>query len=309
MTISPEILSLIDEIRDDRVHGASELARQAINVLKTAAERSRAGSAGELLLEQRAVGEKLMSARPAMAPLFNIVSRLLTALKATEGVDVNEVRRFTIARAEELIRQSLEAVERIARHASELIAGGDRIMTHSYSSTVVAALKAAFRKHPDIEAIVTRSGAGRIEEKTAKQLSASGIPVAFIDDTALGLYVKMATKVLVGADRICSDGSLVNGIGTYPLALASAKAGVPFYVLCETLKFDPRLKGDEVELEEKQPSEVLEPGRLPPEVKVANPYFDVTPPELITGVVTEDGLLTPEDVIRKLANLPWLELP
>jgi len=69
MNISPEIISLIEEIRNDKVHGASQLARQAVNVLKLAAEQSRAGSAAEFLLELREVGERLMSARPAMAPI------------------------------------------------------------------------------------------------------------------------------------------------------------------------------------------------------------------------------------------------
>ena len=103
---------------------------------------------------------------------------------------------------------------------------------------------------------------------------------------------------MAGADRICADGKLVNGIGTYQLALAAKMRGIPFYVFCETLKFDPRLKGDEVDLEEKDTSEVVEPGRLPPEIRVKNPYFDVTPLELVTGIVTENGLLKPEEVIN-----------
>ena len=77
MSISPEILSLIDKIRDDRVHGASQLARQAAKVLRVTAEHSRAGSVEQFVLEQKEVGERLMSARPAMAPIFNIVSCLL----------------------------------------------------------------------------------------------------------------------------------------------------------------------------------------------------------------------------------------
>ena len=113
----------------------------------------------------------------------------------------------------------------------------------------------------------------------------------------MGLYISRVNKVLVGADRICADGKIINGIGTYQLALAAERAGVPFYVLCETLKFDPRLRGDEVELEEKEVSEVVEPGILPPEVEVKNPYFDVTPLELVTDIVTENGLLTPQEVI------------
>ncbi|MBA7665570.1 Methylthioribose-1-phosphate isomerase [subsurface metagenome] len=298
MNISPEIISLIDEIKDDKNHGASQLARQAARVLRTVAERSRANSVVQFLLEQGRVGERLMLARPAMAPVSNIVIRLLEAIseKSTE-MDMDSVRRFTISEADRLIEESWRAIAQIAQNGSELIASGDKIMTHSYSSTVVEVLKAAFNKHGDIEVITTRSGPGRTGEKIAQELGHYGIPVTFIDDAAMGLYIAMANKVVVGADRIGADGSLVNGIGTYQLALAAKMVGIPLYVFGETLKFDSRLKGDQVDLEEKETSEVVEPGILPDGVGVKNPYFDITPLELVTGIVTEHGLLTLEEVI------------
>jgi len=278
MNITPEIISLIDEVRDDKTHGASQLARQAVGVLKTAAERSQAGNTKEFLQEQKEVGERLMSARPAMAPLFNIVNRLLDTVSAkAAGMDLNSIRRLTIDKADEAIKESSQAVAQIAKYGSELIAGNDIILTHSYSSTVVAALERAFTKHRNIEVITTRSGAGRSGEIAARQLSSYKIPVTFIDDAAMGLYVPTVNVVMVGADRVCADGKMINGIGTYQLALAAERSGIPFYVLCETLKFDSRLDSSEVDLEEKETWQVVEAGRLPPEVKVKNPGFDITP--------------------------------
>ncbi len=297
MNINPEIINLIDEIKNDRTHGASQLARQAAEVLKVAAEHSHAGSVEQFLLEQREIGERLMSVRPAMAPVFNIVNRLLQTIAKAQEVDLDSIKRLTISKVTKAVSGSSLAVAQTAEHVAALIADGDSIMTHSYSSTVVAALKQAFTTHRNIEVITTRSGPRRSGERTAQELGLHGIPITFIDDTAMGLYVSAVNKAVVGADRVCADGKVVNGIGTYQLALAAKKAGVPFYVLCETLKFDSRLKGDAVDLEEKEPSEVIEPGGLPPGVKAKNPYFDITPPELITGIVTENGLLAPEEVI------------
>ena len=298
MNINPEIINLIDEIKNDKTHGASQLARQAASVLKVAAERSQAKSTDEFWLEQKEIGQRLMSARPAMAPVFNIVAHLLDVIsgKVVE-MELDSVRHFAISRADEVVGDSLQAIAQIAQYGSELITDGDKIMTHSYSSTVVAMLKAAFTKHRNIEVITTRSGSGRSGEIIARELGLYGMTVTFIDDAAMGLYLSTVNKVVVGADRICADGSLVNGIGTYQLALAGKKASIPLYVLGETLKFDPRLSSGEVDLEEKEPSEVIEPGRLPPEVRVKNPHFDITPLELITGIVTENGLLTPGEVI------------
>ena len=303
MNINPETISLIDEIKNDRIHGASQLARQAVNVLKVAAEHSQADSVEQFLVEQKEIGQRLMLVRPAMAPVFNIVSRLLSIIaeKSTE-MDLDSIKRLTISKSDEVVTHSLQAIAQIAEYGSGLIADGDKIMTHSYSSTVVAALKTAFTKHRNIEVITTRSGPGRTGERIARELGLYGIPLTFIDDAAMGLYLSTANKVMVGADRVCADGKVVNGIGTYQLALAAERAGIPFYVLCETLKFDPRLRGDKVDLEEKDPSEIVEPGRLPPEVRVKNPYFDITPLKLVSGVVTENGLLTPEEVIGYLAK-------
>ena len=298
VNISPEIISLIDEIRNDKTHGASQLARRAVEVLKIATEQSRAGSTKEFLLEQKGIGERLMSARPAMAPIFNIVSSLLKSiLEKSTAMDLKSFKQFAISRADEVVKDSLQAVAQIAEYSSELIVDSDRIITHSYSSTIVPALKEAFTKHRNMEVITTRSGPGGTGERVAQELGLYGIPVTFIDDAAVGLYISTVSKVMVGADRICADGRIINGIGTYQLALAGQRIGIPFYVLCETLKFDPRLRGDEVDLEEKEPSEVVAPGRLPAGIKVKNPHFDITPLELVTAVITENGLLTPKEVI------------
>ena len=294
MKISPEIISLIDEIRNDRVHGASQLARQAVEVLKIAAERSQTDSVAQFLGELREVGERLASARPAMAPIFNIVSRFLDAVSGVspdEGLD--EAKSLALSWADELTEASLQATAQIVKYGSALIADGDRIMTHSYSSTVVAVLKEAFAQDKHIEVIATRSGAGGTGQRIAQELGHHGLPVIFTDDAAIGLYISRVSKAMVGADRICADGNIVNGIGTYQLALAAQKAGVPFYVLGETLKFDSRLKSDQVDLEES----------LPPQVKVKNPAFDITLLEMVSGVVTENGLLTPEAVIDYLKKL------
>ncbi len=320
MNISTEITGLIDEIRDDKTHGASQLARQAVRVLIIAAERSQSGSAKEFLLEQKEIGQRLISARPAMAPIFNIVSRLLNTIAGKAAkMDLDSIRQLTVAKADEVVSDSLQAIAQIAKYGSRLIADGDKIMTHSYSSTVVAVLKEAFlklrdagtvqkeasSKHRDavpvqkrgIEVIITRSGPGRTGERTAQELGLCGIPLTFIDDAAMGLYLSTVNKVMVGADRVCADSKVVNGIGTYQLALASEKANIPFYVLCDTLKFDSRLTSNEVDLEEKEPSEVVEPESLPPEVSIKNPYFDITPLEMVTAVVTENGLLTAKKLL------------
>lgn len=300
MDISSEVDALIKEIRDNRTDGASHLARRAALVLKAAAEHSRAESVDGFLHEQKAVGEMLMTVRPAMAPVSNIVRRVLIEVS---GGDLESVKRSTILAVEREVNDSLKALQRIAEFGSSLIAAGDKVLTHSYSSTVVSVLRAGFARHKDIEIIVTRSGPGRTGERTARELADGGVSITFIDDAAIGLYIKSASKVMLGADRVCADGAVVNGIGSCPVALAAQRAGVPVYVLCETLKFDPHTISSKVDLEEKDPSEVVRDGTLPKSVSVRNPSFDITPLELIGAIITENGLLSQEAVINYLKTL------
>jgi eIF-2B alpha/beta/delta-like uncharacterized protein len=306
VNISSKIARLTEEIRDDRTQGASQLARQAMAVLKVAAEHSQAESAEQFLAELRGVGERLTAARPAMASIFNIINRYMGALsQVAEGQEVDYLKSLAVSKADELARVSLQAIAEITSCGLGLIAEGDKIMTHSYSSTVMAVLKETVEEGRHIEVIVTRSGASGTGQRIAQELVRRGVKVTFIDDTAAGLYVSSANKVMVGADRICADGGVVNGVGTYPLALAAQKAEVPFYVLCETLKFDHRMRSDEVDFEEKEPAEVIGKSKMPPSVSVKNPYFDLTPLELVTGIVTENGLLAPDGVtgyIRRLLS-------
>jgi len=213
------------------------------------------------------------------------------------------MRSLAVAKAGEVAGDSLQAIARIAQHGSELIADGDKILTHSYSSTVMAVIKEASVKRKNFKVIATRSGPGGTGEQIAGELRRCGVEVTFIDDTAVGLYLPTVNKVMLGADRVCADGKVINGVGSYQVALVSERAGIPCYILCDTLKFAPGMRSNEVDLEDKEPSELVGPGILPAGVRVKNPHFDITPLELVTGVVTEGGLLTPADVIGYMKEL------
>ena len=302
MAVAPDIARLIDEICDDRTHGASELARQAARVLKAVAERSQADDVVGFIDELGEVGQALMSARSSMAPIRNIVHRILSVIpEQIEAKGIRSLRQFAISRADEMIGDSLKAVEQIILRAREIVAIGDKVMTHSYSSTVVALLKDIASRGRDIDIIITRSGTGRTGEKIARELGDCGLPITFVDDTAVGLYMPMVNKVLLGADTVCTDG-VVNGVGSYPLALMAARHRVPIYILADTLKFDTGLIREDVDVEDIDGEELIDPANLPQAVSVSNPHFDMTPLELITGVVTEQGIMAPVDVIAFLSD-------
>ncbi len=303
MPICEEIARLVGEIQDDRSHGAIELARRALVILRTAAEHSQADDVERFLHEQRGVVQVLILARPSMAPIRNVANRLIKALSDRAGEpDVRSLRDFMVSKADEMIADTRQAVVRIARNTLDLVADGTTIMTHSYSSTVVAALQEVSSQRRGIRVVVTRSGPGRTGEKTARQLDGFGIPVTLIDDTAAAVHLPSVNILMLGADTVCADG-VVNGIGSYQLAVVSATTRVPVYVLCDSLKFDPELVREDADLEDGESSEVFEPSGLPAGVAISNPRFDFTPLELVTGIVIEDGTLPSSDITVYLKDM------
>jgi ribose 1,5-bisphosphate isomerase len=293
MDINVKIQARIEEIKNNTADGSSELARQAILVMKSAAETSEAGTARDFLLEQKEVGKRLIAARRTMAPIPNVVTRLLREMiREDRKDDLESTRQQAIDLADEMYRDSANAVSAIIISAAELIDDKDVILTHSYSSTVVAAIKEISGRKKGIKAIVTKSGAGRYGERTARELGEAGIPVLYIDDTAVGFYISGADKVLIGADRITADGKVINGVGTCQVATAAKNREVPLYVLCETLKFDFSTDSSKVDLEERGSEGLVEKEIFPPEVTVINPAFDITPLDLVTAIVSENGVVT-----------------
>lgn len=303
MPICEEIARLVDEIQDDRSHGAIELARRALVILKTTAEHSQADDVDRFLHEQRGVVQVLTLTRLSMAPIRNVANRLMEVVSDRVGeLDVRALRDFMVSKADEMVADTRQAVVRIARNTTGLVADGATIMTHSYSSTVVAALREVSSERRGIRVVVTRSGPGRTGEETARQLGGFGIPVTLIDDTTAAVHMPSVSILMLGADTVCADG-VVNGIGSYQLAVVSAATRVPVYVLCDSLKFDPELTREDADLEDEEPSETFEPSGLPAGVAVSNPRFDFTPLELVTGIVTEDGVLSTADVVAHLKDM------
>ena len=129
----------------------------------------------------------------------------------------------------------------------------------------------------------------------------SGIAVTLITDAEADIFMPQCQALVVGADTVLVNGDVINKAGTALLAWAAQGHNVPFYVLCETLKFSPRIwNGDLEQLEEKDPEEVM---AQPVEgVKVRNFYFDRTPSHLVTNLITDRGIIGPGEINRVVSS-------
>ena len=290
-------------IRDDRDHGASWLAREAAAALAEASAPGTLGNDEERLERLRQAARALATTRPSMAALSNTAARIWSATRSTGGTDGETSAASARLRAlhdaaEAQLRAWDEASAAIYQHVRPLLRGV--LFTHSRSGTVEQVLTRYAAEQPEqgtqgdaLPALwLTESRPGGEGVALARALAPIGWQVTLIADAAVGMFVREAAAVLVGADSIRADGGVVNKVGTYPLALAAQRAGVPMFVLAESVKI--AAPSAPLVLEAMDPRELLpEPV---PGVAARNPYFELTPAELVNATITERGRLSRQDI-------------
>jgi ribose 1,5-bisphosphate isomerase len=297
----------IHEMEIGKITGASSVARASVKAIKEIVEQTRFRSEQQFLEEIKSAAKTFVDYRPSMASVKNGVAFVLCDLLRgiDEGLALAELKNRVIKRAEWFIKESLEAVEKIGEFGSRKISEGDLILTHSLSSTTLEIFKKARMVGKTFSVIVTESRPGLEGHTTASELSKFGIPITLIVDSAAGYMLKGVNTVIVGADSVLADGSIINKVGTYLVALAAKDQSIPFWVATETFKINPSSLSIQPVIEEGPPSEVIDLKRFK-NLKVRNPYFDITPPKYVTGVITEKGILKPQAINRVAQKLPCL---
>lgn len=279
----------VQRVREDREHGSRWLVRETIQILLDLATQlqSQQGNETQHMSHLYHVGKQLAEARPSMAALASAVGRVL---HVEGGPDM--VKQA----AEQLLRDYDTATSRIATYAAPLLTG--TLMTCSISGTVQEVLTA---HKATIERIITLEARPRYEgREMARALSQQGIAVTLITDAQADIFLPQCSAVVVGADSILANGDVLNKAGTALLGWAAQGHHIPFYVLCETLKISSKswsATDDEKNLamlEEKEGTEVLE--HPIQGVTVRNFYFDHTPAQLVSKVITEKGVLSQQEI-------------
>ena len=296
--ITLDIAEAIDKIEKDRLHGASELSLMVLDILKTAMGLSPIKKADELFEYLSNIAWHLNHTRPSMAPLTNAISYVLyhSQQGLNQEKNVSDFKACVSKVIDEYRVYSMDASCIIYRNTQNLLSDNMTVFTHSYSSTVVNAILESGRKNLNI--IVTEARPLNEGVKTANILSKE-YNVTLITDAQAGHFMNNTDIVLMGTDSVLPDGSLINKVGTYLIALAAQKQKVPVYALCQTNKFHLKSsKRTAIELEEKESQEVISENI--PNVSVRNIYFEITPAELINSIITEKGILKPKDILPKL---------
>jgi len=250
----------------------------------------------------------LASSRPTAVNLFWAVEKQKEIIKKSNA-SIEEIINELKINGKKIELEDIEINKKIGDYGAMVVPKGATILTHCNAGalatggygTALGVVRSAFANDPSVKVFADetrpRQQGARI---TTLELVMDGIPVTLITDGMCSYFMKkgMIDMVVVGADRIAANGDAANKIGTYTVAIAAKYHNIPFYVAAPLSTIDTSIKsGDEIIIEERSSEEVtvINGKRICPEgVNVMNPGFDVTPHELIAGIITEKGILRPD---------------
>jgi methylthioribose-1-phosphate isomerase len=293
---------VVADIKRLAIRGAPLLGvAGAYAVVLAAREAHAAGGAGGARMQAQV--REIADARPTAVNLAGAVETVLSAAKPHAG-DSARFLAALFAAAEALEARERAATEAIARHGALLLAGRTRLLTHCNAGALVTpglgtALAPIYALHHRGVALHVWVDETRPllqgMRLTAYELGKAGVPYAVVGEgAAFGLMRRgEVDAAIVGADRICANGDVVNKVGTYGVALGCRHHDIPFYVAAPRSTFDPRTAtGDDVPIEQRRGDSgvYVRPGTLAPGAPTAEPAFDVTPAALVTAYITEDGV-------------------
>src|SRR5919108_2558267 len=287
------------------IRGAPAIGVAAALGLSLAATHSKAKTVNELMSDLNIAFKVLRATRPTAINLFWGLERVIEKAKTEKTVE--NIKKVILDEALKMAKEDIQNNKQLGINGARLFEDGDIIMTHCNAGslatvaygTALGVIRAAIEAGKRISVIATETRPVMQGSRlTAFELRHDGIDVSLIPDTAVGHMMSrgIIKRVIVGADRVLRTGHVFNKIGTYQVAILASKHKVPFYVAAPLSTFDFESSPQDVVIEERSVDEVVKVGKrriAPKGVRIFNPAFDMTPPELITGIITERGVLKP----------------
>ena len=289
--------------------GVSGAFGMALAVLQSSSENIEG-----LLSDLKKAKKILFETRPTAVNLSWGLEKIMKI--AEQGKTVSEIKDIVVAKAKEMAEDDININKKMGKNGAKLFENNDTIMTHCNAGalatvaygTALGVIRATNESGKNIKVIATETRPVQQGSRlTAFELKHDGIDVSLIPDTAVGYTManNLVNGVVVGADRILQTGHVFNKIGTYQVATMAKQHNIPFYVAAPLSTFDLESRPEDIIIEQRKASEVTGIGdnkTAPDGIDVINPAFDMTPPELISGIITEGGVAKPpfDESIKKL---------
>ena len=291
-----------DAIRNLVVRGAPAIGVSGAFGLALATLQSNATEKDQLIQDLEVAKKILFETRPTAVNLSWGLENIMNVAK--DGETVDQIRTSVVETAKQMAEDDIQINMSIGKNGSDLFSDNDTIMAHCNAGalatvgygTALGVIRATKESGKNIKVIATETRPIQQGSRlTAFELKHDGIDVTLIPDTAVGYTMAngLVNGVIVGADRILRTGHVFNKIGTYQVATMAKQHNIPFYVAAPLSTFDLKSNPENVVIEQRKASEVTGIGdtkTAPDGIDVINPAFDMTPPELISGIITENGI-------------------
>ncbi|HSL13418.1 MAG TPA: S-methyl-5-thioribose-1-phosphate isomerase [Nitrososphaeraceae archaeon] len=286
------------------VRGAPAIGVTAAFGLALAAINSKTTNLKIFFKELAKAYEIIRSTRPTAVNLQWALDRIMQ--KITSLTDISLIKKVILEEAILMAKEDIATNKAMGLKGANLFADGETIMTHCNAGslatvgygTALGVIRAVKESGKKISVIATETRPVMQGSRlTAFELKHENIDVTLIPDTAVGHIMArgIVKHVVVGADRILRTGHVFNKIGTYQLAVLAKRHNIPFYVVAPSSTFDLKNNPNDIVIEERSKTEVIRIGKkilAPKNIGVINPAFDMTPPQLITKIITEKGIVS-----------------
>jgi methylthioribose-1-phosphate isomerase len=297
-------IDVADAIKKLVVRGAPAIGVTAAFGLAMAALNSKTTNWKVFFKELDKAYNIIRSTRPTAVNLQWALDRLMQ--KILNLRDISIIKKVILEEAILMAKEDIATNKLMGQNGVYLFSDGDTIMTHCNAGslatvgygTALGVIRAVKESGKKISVIATETRPVMQGSRlTAFELKHENIDVSLIPDTAVGHIMGkgIVKHVIVGADRILRTGHVFNKIGTYQLAVLAKTHHIPFYVVAPSSTFDLKNKPNDIVIEERSKNEVIKIGKkmlAPKNIGVINPAFDMTPPNLITKIITEKGIVS-----------------
>ncbi|MFC1979820.1 S-methyl-5-thioribose-1-phosphate isomerase [Chloroflexota bacterium] len=299
-----DLSAAVSAIKELKIRGAPAIGIFGAYAVALGALKIESGAGDEFLRKLHDIIQLLKDTRPTARNLFWAIDRMQAVAEA--GEDIEQIKAALVKEAGKIHAEGEDADRKLSQLGAGLIRDNFTILTHCNAGalatggcgTALGVIMQAKEQGRKIKVLADETrpllqGA----RLTAWELKKADIPFQLITDSMAGYFMSKGEVdcVIVGADRIASNGDTANKIGTYSLAVLAMEHGIPFYVAAPTTTIDPSLaSGDGIIIEQRSPEEVTHfqgVSTAPGGTQAANPAFDVTPHRLITAIITEKGII------------------
>lgn len=300
------------DIKSVKIQGATNVALATIHGIILHGSSVEFKDWDEFYSEIHKIGDRLANARPNEPLAKNGVKYILYSLKVehSDAKTPDQRRDAFLSVADTYLNLIKAGKKNIVNNSKEVMDGVDEVFTHCHSSTAENVIKAQNERMPGLKAVCTETRPlfqGRI---TSVNLIAGGVDTTMVADSAaesfiIGRGTHGIDVVLIGADELTVQGDAINKIGSWGVALASYYASTPIYVVGSILKIDVTTLDQKPKIEMREAKELWEDA--PAKLKLVNPAFELIDHQFITGFITEEGILKPDELLQTIREkYEWL---